>query len=70
MFLQVEDIKNNYTNEVLDAYLDRSRLCNGSPGYCLKCGSYRDLETSFAAVNKAWKCISRYRTEFGSHLIQ
>ncbi|GMN41096.1 hypothetical protein TIFTF001_010314 [Ficus carica] len=58
-YFQVEDISNNYTNEVLDAYLDRSRLCNGNPGYCLKCGSYRDLETSFAAVNKAWKCISR-----------
>lgn len=38
--------------------------CNGSlpidPGYCLKCGSYCDLESSFAAVNRAWISITRH----------
>ncbi|KAF1865656.1 hypothetical protein Lal_00005033 [Lupinus albus] len=29
------------------------------PGYCLKCGSYCDLESSFAAVDKAIICIKR-----------
>ncbi|XP_062154808.1 uncharacterized protein LOC133862909 isoform X1 [Alnus glutinosa] len=36
---------------------------NGSlhidPGYCLKCGSYCDLEPSLAAVNKSWISIRR-----------
>jgi hypothetical protein len=39
---------------------------NGSldidPGYCLKCGSYCDLESSLAAVNKSWISIRRYIT--------
>ena len=30
------------------------------PGYCLKCGSYCDLESSRAAVSKALTCIKRY----------
>ena len=30
------------------------------PGYCLKCGSYRDLESSHAAVDKASIFIKRY----------
>ncbi|KAG5148355.1 hypothetical protein AAZX31_06G133300 [Glycine max] len=29
------------------------------PGYCLKCGSYCDLESSHAAVGKALACITR-----------
>ncbi|KAH1255539.1 RNA polymerase II-associated protein 3 [Glycine max] len=29
------------------------------PGYCLKCGSYCDLESSRAAVSKALTCIKR-----------
>ncbi|RDX69422.1 Histone-lysine N-methyltransferase ASHR1, partial [Mucuna pruriens] len=29
------------------------------PGYCLKCGSYCDLESSHAAVSKALICIKR-----------
>lgn len=37
---------------------------NGSlpidPGYCLKCDSYCDLESSFAAVNRAWISITRH----------
>ncbi|KAG2730683.1 hypothetical protein I3760_01G305700 [Carya illinoinensis] len=38
---------------------------NGSlpidPGYCLKCDSYCDLESSFAAVNRAWISITRLK---------
>ncbi|KAF5467558.1 hypothetical protein F2P56_017372 [Juglans regia] len=38
---------------------------NGSlridPGFCLKCDSYCDLESSFAAVNRAWISITRLK---------
>ncbi|KAF7816585.1 SET and MYND domain-containing protein 4 [Senna tora] len=29
------------------------------PGCCLKCGSYRDLESTRAVIDKAWICIKR-----------
>lgn len=35
------------------------------PGYCLKCGSYCDLESSHAAIGKAWVGIKRYTPLFG-----
>ncbi|XP_024029703.1 SET and MYND domain-containing protein 4 isoform X2 [Morus notabilis] len=57
---QVENFNSDYANEVmLDAFLDSNSSSNVNPGNCLKCGSYCDLETSRATVNKAWKCIRR-----------
>ncbi|KAK4273796.1 hypothetical protein QN277_017124 [Acacia crassicarpa] len=32
---------------------------HNQPGYCLRCGSYRDLESSCTAVDNAWICIKR-----------
>ncbi|KAI5349160.1 hypothetical protein L3X38_002047 [Prunus dulcis] len=33
-----------------------------NPGLCLKCCSYRDLESSSASANKAWISIRRYKS--------
>jgi hypothetical protein len=52
VFLQVNMLKHVQSNGSL--HID--------PGYCLKCGSYCDLEPSLAAVNKSWISIRRYIT--------
>uniref|UniRef100_A0A803P160 SET domain-containing protein n=1 Tax=Cannabis sativa TaxID=3483 RepID=A0A803P160_CANSA len=57
---QAENLNSDNKNEVtLDAFLCSNNLPNMNPGFCLKCGSYRDLESSRSAVDKAWKCIRR-----------
>lgn len=58
IFLQVD----NFINDAIhyggqDTF--SNSLSSVNPGYCLKCGSYRDIESSSAAVSKAWKPIRR-----------
>ncbi|XP_028782323.1 uncharacterized protein LOC114738435 isoform X2 [Neltuma alba] len=36
------------------------------PGYCLRCGSYRDFESLYTAVDKAWICIKRLQDAVSS----
>ncbi|KAL5569695.1 hypothetical protein UlMin_026270 [Ulmus minor] len=56
--LQVENSNNDHINE-LNVFLHSNSLNYLKPGYCLKCGSYRDLESSCAAVDTAWNNIKR-----------
>lgn len=42
------------------ANLEAKRTYLVDPGYCLKCGSYRDLASSHAAADEAWIYIKRY----------
>lgn len=49
------------------AYLlleENNRTSRYGPGYCLKCGSDRDLESSYATVDEAWIYIRRYNLLF------
>ncbi|KAJ0045831.1 hypothetical protein Pint_05246 [Pistacia integerrima] len=58
--LQVGKLSSDYIDSV--AYLalqKKNRTIDADPGYCLKCGSYRDLESSCAAVDEAWIYIKR-----------
>lgn len=67
MFLQ-GNFNNDAIHKVaLDAFVNS--LTSVKPGYCLKCGSYCDLESSYAAVNEAWNYIRRYTTKCGSSFI-
>ncbi|XP_062092271.1 uncharacterized protein LOC133798096 isoform X2 [Humulus lupulus] len=59
-YFQAENFNSDSINEVtLDTFLHSNNLSNMNPGFCLKCDSYRDLESSRSAVNKGWKCIRR-----------
>ncbi|KAK7282465.1 hypothetical protein RIF29_11271 [Crotalaria pallida] len=52
--------KNNDIYEVcIHAFNQNDASIPVQPGYCLKCGSYCDLESSHAAVGKALICIKR-----------
>ncbi|XP_052732051.1 uncharacterized protein LOC108331645 isoform X2 [Vigna angularis] len=52
--------KNDDICEVsLNVFKQNGAHIHGQPGYCLKCGSYCDLESSHAAVSEALICIKR-----------
>ncbi|KAH9670166.1 tetratricopeptide repeat (TPR)-like superfamily protein [Citrus sinensis] len=58
--LQVGKLSSDYIGLV--AYLlleENNRTSRYGPGYCLKCGSDRDLESSYATVDEAWIYIRR-----------
>lgn len=58
--LQVGKLSSDYVGSV--AYLlleENNRTSLDGPGYCLKCGSDCDLESSYAAVDEAWIYIKR-----------
>ncbi|KAH7548212.1 hypothetical protein JRO89_XS14G0083900 [Xanthoceras sorbifolium] len=58
--LQVGNISSDLVSSM--AYLAFDEKCetlNVNPGYCLKCGSYCDLESSSSAVDEAWINIRR-----------
>lgn len=58
--LQVGKLSSDYVGLV--AYLlleENNRTSRYGPGYCLKCGSDRDLESSYATVDEAWIYIRR-----------
>ncbi|XP_058786654.1 uncharacterized protein LOC131661214 [Vicia villosa] len=53
-------IKNDDISEVcLNAFNQNDASVHIQPGHCLKCGSYCDLESSRATVDKALICIKR-----------
>ncbi|XP_045822839.1 uncharacterized protein LOC123915682 isoform X2 [Trifolium pratense] len=53
-------IKNDDIYEVcLHTFNQNDASINIQPGYCLKCGSYSDLESSRTTVDKALICIKR-----------
>ncbi|XP_052732053.1 uncharacterized protein LOC108331645 isoform X4 [Vigna angularis] len=55
--------KNDDICEVsLNVFKQNGAHIHGQPGYCLKCGSYCDLESSHAAVSEALICIKRQKT--------
>ncbi|XP_044461644.1 SET and MYND domain-containing protein 4 isoform X4 [Mangifera indica] len=59
--LQIGKLSCDYIDSV--GYLalqKKNRTLDGDPGYCLKCGSYCNLESSCAAVDEAWIYIKRY----------
>lgn len=61
MIFQIGKLSCDYIDSV--AYLalqKKNRTLDGDPGYCLKCGSYCNLESSCAAVDEAWIYIKRY----------
>lgn len=56
-----QDIKNDEVYEVCLHAFNRNDASNHiQPGNCLKCGSYCDLKSSRATVDKALICIKRY----------
>ncbi|GAY61350.1 hypothetical protein CUMW_209300 [Citrus unshiu] len=58
--LQVGKLSSDYIGLV--AYLlleENNRTSRYGPGYCLKCGSDRDLESSYATVDEDWIYIRR-----------
>ncbi|QCE15420.1 SET and MYND domain-containing protein 4 [Vigna unguiculata] len=59
--------KNDDICEVcLNVFKQNGAHIHGQPGYCLKCGSYCDLESSHAAVNEAVICIKRLQDAISS----
>lgn len=65
MIFQVGKLSSDYVGLV--AYLlleENNRTSRYGPGYCLKCGSDRDLESSYATVDEAWIYIRRYNLLF------
>ena len=58
MFVQAEELNiDDISKAVNDMQINSFFQLN--PGYCLKCGTYRDLESSSVAANN---CIRRYDT--------
>ncbi|XP_034204071.1 uncharacterized protein LOC117618554 isoform X3 [Prunus dulcis] len=53
-FINIDDI-----DRVAHHHMQINSLFHINPGLCLKCCSYRDLESSSAAANKAWIIIRR-----------
>ncbi|KAL9312758.1 hypothetical protein ACSQ67_018210 [Phaseolus vulgaris] len=51
--------KNDDISVCLNVFKQNGAYIHGQPGYCLKCGSYCDLESSQAAVSEALICIKR-----------
>ncbi|XP_054788195.1 uncharacterized protein LOC129294093 isoform X3 [Prosopis cineraria] len=55
--------KVNRNDDIYETCLRLFNLNDGyahiQPGYCLRCGSYRNLESLCATVDKAWICIKR-----------
>lgn len=61
MIFQIGKLSCDYIDSV--AYLalqKKNRTLDGDPGYCLKCGSYCNLESSCAAIDEALIYIKRY----------
>lgn len=69
MFVQVEEFNTDEINK-LAPHVQPNNVFDIIPGFCLKCGSYHDLESSSAAADKARMCIRRYNTVWksGSYL--
>ncbi|KAK2637279.1 hypothetical protein Ddye_032071 [Dipteronia dyeriana] len=58
--LQVGNISSDLVSSRASlAFEENCRTLNVNPGYCLKCSSYCDLESSGSAVDKAWIYIRR-----------
>ncbi|TQD98591.1 hypothetical protein C1H46_015839 [Malus baccata] len=58
--LQVEEFNTDEINK-LAPHVQPNNVFDINPGFCLKCGSYRDLESSSAAADKARTRIRRLR---------
>ena len=59
--LKVDKLKDEDINKVAGSVFEKMGCSYEiKPGYCLSCGSYRDLEASHATTNKAGICIRRY----------
>lgn len=63
MFTQAEEFINiDDINRVAHHHMQINSLFHINPGLCLKCCSYRDLESSSTAANKAWIIIRSHNT--------
>ncbi|KAK0593132.1 hypothetical protein LWI29_031522 [Acer saccharum] len=58
--LQIGNISSDLVSSMASlAFEENCRTLNVNPGYCLKCGSYCDLESLRSAVDEAWIFIRR-----------
>ncbi|XP_057482812.1 uncharacterized protein LOC130769627 isoform X1 [Actinidia eriantha] len=58
--VQVDKLKDEDIIKVAGSVFEKTECSYEiKPGYCLSCGSYRDLEASHATTNKAGICIRR-----------
>lgn len=58
--LQVDNVKgDDIFKMVQTAFLQSKASFNVNPGYCFKCGSYRNIESSNGVVNKGWTHMKR-----------
>lgn len=68
-FHSATDISSLESYMEVNAYVQSKGFPHIDPGYCLKCSSYCELESSFAAVSKSWISIRRLQDSIVSREI-